>query len=51
MEGRQDLARNEKPPAATAGGSLGAAQLQDVFSQASFPARELEPLIRITEMR
>jgi hypothetical protein len=44
---KEEQARNKKPPAAFAGGGLGAAQLQNSFCQASFPARVLEPLIRI----
>jgi hypothetical protein len=40
------LSEIEKPPAALAGGGLGAAMQQPSFDQASFPARALEPLIR-----
>jgi hypothetical protein len=42
----ENRARNEKPPAALAGGGLGAAVLHNSFGQAWFPARALEPLIR-----
>src|ERR1035437_2152497 len=36
----------KKPPAALAGGGLGAASLKNPVRQASFPARALWPLIR-----
>jgi len=43
---RTKISQIEKPPAALAGGGLGAALQQVPFDQASLPAHELEPLIR-----
>jgi len=45
-----EQARNEKPPAACAGGGLESASLLNAIDQASFPARGLWLLIRMPGM-
>jgi hypothetical protein len=43
--------KKEKPPAASAGGGLGAARLKKSFPQAPIPAYVMDPIIRMAIQR